>query len=273
MKIETNMPGNTHDVIKYPSIEKQVFDICVTQFKVVTHSITRSGFAVNLDGLQCPLEVKQKGVRISVLPSEDFKFGEGDYPSVRLPYNVDVKDKLLKFFDKVRKINELEDRAAEILKDYQIINQIALSEFLNRELATDVVKVSFCSENLFSGLPVTFYIHPKDDPPADGVLVCFDGDYKLRPFWDGSTQRRTLQYEEPQLIERAIGDMRTQDQRRANWKSDLAHMKKKIAAAEEVQAKVNAFDPDKSSHFLQLLAAKRKADVLVTEFNAISKSG
>lgn len=270
MKIETNMPGGIHDLIKYPSIERQVFDICVTQFKVVNHSITHSGFAINLDGMSCPLEVKKKGVRISVLPSEDFRFGEGEYPFVTLAYNVDVKDKLLKFFDKVRKINDLEDRAAKILKDHDAIDQTALSKFLNRELETDVVQVSFWKDNLFSGMPIAFYIHPKDDPPAGGVMVCWDNG-KLVPFWNGSTKRRTHCHEQPELIEKAIGDMRTQDQRRSGYKSDLAHMKKKIAAAEAVQARVDAFDPSKSKPFMALLAVREKANALVEEFNAIPK--
>src|SRR5581483_7273393 len=113
MKIETNIgpTEHVHDPITYPPSERQVLDMLRPNFTRVTHQLIAGTLVMHLDTTRVSLEVvkKGKGVLLAVNPPSKYdeerskiRFGKYDYPTLRLPYNEDVDDKLAHFCDKVK---------------------------------------------------------------------------------------------------------------------------------------------------------------------------
>jgi hypothetical protein len=262
--IETNLSDleQIHDLITYPSIERQVMDLFRIHFPGISHK-QAGGLTFDMDGSQCSVEVHKKKAKVSVIPPSKYdhdapgiRLGECDYPAVSLPYNKDVAAKVAKFSDLVRKLKDLERRARELLP---VAKDEVLEKFLNEELGSKALEVSFWNDNLFTGVEVVFYLHPKEQAPADGVLLCLHND-KIEPFWDGSTERRKLAFGRPQKVEAALGQNRDED---------VPALKTRIAEAETIRARLDAFKPEKSPEFMHFLATKRQADELVKELHAL----
>lgn len=286
MKIETNISETefTHDLIKYPPIELQVYNIFAGKFPNIKHeNLGGRGITFDLDGTNCAVEIgsgkKSKkmtvtnAVRLSVVPEyghDKIRFGdsgrprEDTYPSVRLPYNEDITDKVDRFCEAVRKLQDLEKRAAAL---NLYIDKDVIEKALNKQLATDKVEAHYWHENLFDGLEITFYLHPKREAPGDGISVCIEKDtHKINPFWNGSTERRSHYGGGGELLEWVLG-------RPSSWhQPSLAEMKTRIADFEKLKAKVDAFDVTKSPELMQLLALKKQGDELLEEFRSLNKT-
>lgn len=284
MQITTNISDvcSTHDAITYPAIEKQVYDLLAEYFNSVEYSFDRHGMQFVLDGIECSGGIPKKKQRfdLAVLPPYHHEKGRvrfgglgGDvkYPSVKLPFNTDVEKRLNKFVTAVKKIRDLEERAKAIGTP----DAKKIKAFLNAELGTKEVEASYWNDDLFDGLEIHFYLHPKGEAPAEGVLMCVEKDtLKLNPFWNGSTPRRShggnSKFKE--LLDWAIGRRNFPDTGGVYFnrpQDTIEILKKRIEAIERVQAKVAAFDPNKSEEFLKLIDLKRKADELLKEFKAL----
>jgi len=270
--IRTNISEevSVHDTIIHPSIESQVNGLFANKFATVTHKILPGGvYILNIDGIDCGLEVGKKGVKITVMPRyahnhDEIRFGEAGtkYPGVKLGYNKDINAKVDEFCDKLRRLKDLEARAKALVKP---IDKKKIEEFLNRELSTNRVQASYWTGCLFDGVEVAFYLHPKGKSPADGVIVCVEKDtLKITPFWNASTPRRTMAYNCPQQIENAVGK---------DYTNDVSGMKRKVTDVENVVLKVNAFDATKSQDFMALIEMKKQGDQLLAEFEQLSIKG
>lgn len=254
MKIETNISKQEryHDTIQYLPIERQVYDFFAEKFPKVSHTFQNGCIAFQLDTATIGVEVGKKTVKLSLHPKYDpdqVRFGghTDKYPSVALRFNTDLTKQIDEFIATIKKVQDLEKRAAALP---ELPDRDKIKEFLNQELGTEEVEVSYWNENILDDTNIWFYIHPKGKPPADGIIVHFDGS-KLLPAGN---------------IEDALG-------RPDPWRPKqptLDEMKTKIVAVEKLAAKVNAFDPNKSSEFSRLLAIKSQADALVKEFKGLS---
>lgn len=259
MKIETNISPTSpvHDLLSYPPIEKQVLDALRPHFTTVTHELSGKNYIFTLDGYQCTVETTKKTVLVSTYYRK-IRFGELPWPSVRLPYNQDVDAKVAKFVQKVRRVQEIEAKAealSPLLPDGKVIEA-----FLNKELSTKKVVVHFWhrNEELFNGVEINFYLHPRTEAPADGVLVCLEEDGKITPWWNGSSDKRKLMYGGRGQIEDAVG--------RRDRATDVTSMENRIAEVKELQARINQFDQTKSPELMCLLDLRRQAAALTEEF-------
>jgi len=261
MEIQTNLTkgDKVHDSIRYPSIEHQVFSlfgVSANTDRVKLNYEIADRLTLFINGFKCPVDIGKKGVIISVIP--DLRIGESNYPQLKIPYNVDVLKKVYKFISFIEKVGELTERAKKLKK----IDAKAIESFLKQELATDITTISYWNDNLVNGIELNFYIHPKGSAPADGVMLCFEEDGKIAPFWNGSTPRRSMAFNSPSKIEDAVG---------RNYKNDIESLKKKIKAVEAVQKKIDSFDPSKSQKFMELLENKKKANQLIEEYKSVIK--
>lgn len=257
--IQTNVcdADITHDLLAYPPIEKQVFDFLKTHFPSLAYQ-REGGIILTVDDSRISLEVvtkrKGQGVRLSLLPpaygSDGIRFGSYNdkYPSVKLPYNKDLTKKIADFCDKVRKVQDLEKRAKALNRK---VNSDTIRRFMADELAGRDLEVSCWYDNLFDGIEITFYLHPKHQAPADGLMFCFEkGTNKIVPF-------------------RGQGDESLQRVFGRQEKKDLASMKKLIESVESLQERLDAFNPALCPELMKLFELKRQADVLIGEFNGL----
>jgi len=262
MKIETNLSPTSpvHDLLSYPPIEKQVLDCLKGHFTTVTHELLVKSYIFTLDGYQVTPEVTKKTVLISTYYPK-IHFGDLHHPSVRLPFNKDVDDKVAKFCGVIKKVQELEGRAKALPAPP---DQKVIDAFLNKELSTKKISAHYWHrpEDIFNGRLITFYLFPKGGAPGDGVMVCLEGDNKIVPWWNGSTDKRAICHSGGQQIEAAVG--RSQG-------TDIASMQKKIDEVKELQARIAQFDPTRSPELMLLLDLKRQAAELTQEFARITK--
>jgi hypothetical protein len=257
MMIATNLsPTNpVHDLLLHPPIEKQLMDMLGVHFATVTHELLVKQYIFTLEGdYQVTPEITKKTVLISTYYPK-IRFGDLPHPSVRLPYNQDVDAKVAKFALKIKRVQEIEARAKALPEqpDRQAIN-----DFLNKELSTKSVVAHYWHEEVFSGLPLHFYLHPRHEAPGDGVMVCLEGDNRIEPWWNGSSEKRKKFYGGSGQIEDAVG--------RRNQGTDIASMQKRIDEVKELQDRIAQFDPTKSPALMKLLELKRQAAALTEEF-------
>ena len=273
MKIETNLPEDSiHDNIKYPSIEKQIYDAFKVLFPdpiEVKYEKDRKDLILEIGGSQISVQVGRKSVKIALMADYDIdgvRFGNHntEYPSVRLPYNKET-DKVDKFCVVVQKVRGLEDRAKTLKKENKVDTK-KIDKFLNAELAIPEVEVRYWQEDFFSGIPVLFSISPKGTAPADGVMVCIEKDNTIKPWWNCSTPQRSSYSKEPEGIDRALGH---RDGYQAGPQLQLAALKQKIDAIERLQAKIDVFDPKKCKELVKLIALHEQGDKLFTEFKDV----
>lgn len=268
MKIETNIGKKTriHDAIKYPALEKQVADL-LGGFFTVTHRTESHGIVLLLDGRPCLMETYTDRLELTTSPLNDqVVFGESKgYPRTKLSFNKDVTKKLTRFAERVKKLVDIEGRGVALAKSFNRPKREVVNAELDRFFGTDAVQVSYWDREqaAFDGLPLNFYLHPKKQAPAQGVMLCIENDGTVGTFWNVSSQRRTMYGKVPTKIEEAVGELT----------GSLAELKVKIAQAEEVLARVQAFDLSKSKLLTQLVDDKRKATVLLDEFRQLSKGG
>lgn len=278
--INTNIskPNQHHDVIMYLPIERQIYDMFTGCFENIDYgwarhfvdsrlSDHRAALLLVLGGTRClvGLGKKKPAAKICVLHPEDSSliFGEKPYPSISLPYNVDVSKRIKKFVGVIKKIQGLETRAKSL--NLKMPKASLINEFLNRELATDKVEVSFYENYLFNGVELTFSIHPKGQAPGDGLLVCLENNTnRINPFWNGSTERRTKKYDGDDGIEDVAGRVHQFGRR-----EDFNSMKEKVETVEKVRTRIDAFDPSKSVELMQLIALKKQGDELIKEFESL----
>jgi hypothetical protein len=273
MKIETNLPADPiHDNIRYPSIEKQVYDAFKVVFPdpiEVKYETGRQDLVLEIGGSRISVQVGKKSAKIALMADYDIdgvRFGNHntEYPSVRLPYNKET-DKLTKFCAVVQKVRDLEDRAKTLKKENKVDTK-KIDKFLNAELAIPEVEVRYWREDFFSGVPVLFSISPKGTAPADGVMVCIEKDSTIKPWWNCSTPQRSSYGKIPEGIDRALGH---RDGYHAAPQPQLEALKKKIDAIERLQAKIDAFDPKKCKELVKLLALHEQGDKLFEEFKDV----
>jgi len=252
--------GQNHDLIMFPSIEKQVFDFFASDF-VTTYehgnfsSRTLLCLVFILDGTRCGLYVGREGVELSLIASDDIRFGERKYPSILFRYNEDITNDVAGFSDTIRRLQDLEKQARALPP----LDKMAIETILDREIGTDYFTVSYCPRNLFDGLEIGFFIHPKNMAPADGMLVCFDRNNKITPWWNCSTPRRTPSDGEPECIEQAVGKFAT----------NLAMMKRNVGLIEQLKANLDKFDPYNCRDLLPLFNLKYQANMLLREFSEL----
>lgn len=259
MMIKTNLSPTSpvHDVLAYEPIEAQVMDLLGAHFSTVKHELLVKQYIFTLEeSYQVTLEITKKTVLISTY-SPKIRFGQLSHPSVRLPYNQDVDAKVAKFAQKVRKVQEIEKKAAALSA---LPDSKKIEEFLNKELGTKRIVAHFWHRNddLFNGVEITFYLHPRGEAPADGVLVCLEKDGQITPWWNGSSDKRKLMYGGKGQIEDAVG--------RRNQGTDVASMEKRIAEVKELQTKIAQLDQTKSPELMRLLDLRRQAAALTEEF-------
>jgi hypothetical protein len=256
MKIITNISKKDpkHDLILYPPIEKQVYDLLSQNLKVV-HRRENALLVFCIEGTDCYLEVSSRKATITIItPSNGIRFGEGNYATFGLDYNKDITEDVKNIGKVILKLQDLEKRAKSIAEpDWEAI-KIALEE----QLATKELQIGFWEQNLFNDVEITFYIHPRESVPADGLIVCIDSNNKINPFWNSSTKRRTLNHRQPDKIEFAAGAIQQFD--------DVESIKAKIKIIEKLQEKLDAFDPNKSPVLVELIELKKQCNSLLYEF-------
>jgi hypothetical protein len=254
---------SVHDTIKYDGLEKQVFDILSTQgFEKVSYKIDGKSFYVFLDGIQVNVEIK-KSVKLSVgwdvtRAYDDGGGGRFNSPSATLPLNKDVTKQLDKFCQSIKKYINANKAGGEIqawLEDQSTQREVEdrIKKFLVRELGGDGLDIGFWMRDyqFFNGLGISFYIYPKNQAPADGVLMYLDTDGTLETFWNNSTPRRT-HGNNPELVENVFN--------RGNYGNTVSEMESKINAIKKLQKKIDAFDYTKSEDMVDLINKKIEAN-------------
>lgn len=275
MKIETNISDTdfVHDLIKYKPIQRQLFDMFTQRFPDIQYE-NSGGLVFVLDGTRCVVEIGTgkksrkstvtNAARLSIIaPYPGVRFGTKEYPTVRLPYNEEIDEKLGKFCGVVRKIQDLERRAKALPATPE---KKVIEAFLNSQLATDEVVASYWQESLFDGTEIMFYLHPKHSAPGEGVMACIEkGTSKISPYWNGSNERRSKHYGNGESLDWAV----YRPSSAPRDVPDLASMKAKIVVIETLRAKIDAFDPTKSAEMMRLIDLKKRGDELLEEFQAI----
>src|SRR5581483_9081090 len=110
-----------------------------------------------------------------------------------------------------------------------------------QELCTELTTVSYWHGQFFTGIGLNFYIHSKGSAPADGFIMFLKQETnEIIPHWGSCTV--------PSAIE---------------------EMKKRINIIEQIQKKIDIFDPTKNPEFMELLDNKKRADELFKEFKSV----
>jgi hypothetical protein len=265
VKIQTNLSEDQsiHDSILYPSIEKQVFELLAAEFPDVKHNI-RNHVLFLFGDVSCWMTISKKRKLVLTLNSGTIALGDSEQtgPVIELEFNKGVKTKLEGFFEKIRKLQELQEWAKKIQDANKGGDRKEIEAFLNRELGTDKVQVSFWNDGLFNGLNVTFHIHPTGKAPGDGVLCWLEhSNDKITPFWDGSTVRRSCFYNPPAILVDALG--------KPPVSMTVQQMGERVAAFEELQAKINAFSSLKCEALSRFIELKIWANAVVGEFQLL----
>jgi hypothetical protein len=242
--IETNRNKQvrTHDLIRFPPIEKQVYDLFCHLFEGTSYALAGS-YVFSWEGYEFSMTVGKLSVDIAMhVPNTRIGGWNSEYPKVFLPFNKDLTNRLKKFKTTVLKVKELTGKAKKLGK----YNPKVIQEFLHQELATGKVTVRFWHEDVCDGSPVSFYIYPKGEAPADGVAVSIGDDGKI--------------------ISKNIESAITGRDSRWNPKPSIEKMKQQIKDVEELQKKIDAFDASKCKELMELLENKKKANEIVKEF-------
>lgn len=263
MQIETNLPNQPHDLIKYLPIQKQVYDLFVNPYMKLEYDYTTNPMTLILDGTKCDVKIGKNGVKLSIWLRGKVNFSGISPITVRLPYNKDITKKVMDFCETIQKFKQIEQKAETFAKSNQIDHE-KIKKFLMKKLGTKYVEVNFWEREFFDGLEINFYFFPKDETP-EGLLMCIEKDtLKLNPFWNASTDRRSFSQKansgNVDTIEMAVG--------MKNPKT-TKEMKEKIKAIEELTAKINAFDPNKCPELVKLIQIKKESDKILEELKAL----
>jgi hypothetical protein len=277
MIIETNKKSggdSFHDLIKYTSIEKQLFDLLLTQFDEVIYEFDRKfiNFYVGEIRIMATIKgsVKLDFISMNRSWNDGFEIKDsGEHnakrPSVSLKFNVDITKPLKQFADKIKEIQNLKNKAKpmfdKVKKDGPALHE-AMEKYLNEYFGNQYLEVKSWLEPkyFFNGLGLGFYIKPIGQAPADGIYLMIEEDGTLDNFWNNSSQRRTS-FGGRDKIEDAYS--------RVNFGDGIPGMKSKIEAIEDLQKKVEEFDLNKCSEMVKLVALKKEANKIKEELSKI----
>lgn len=261
MKIQTNInkKNRVHDIIKYPPIERQVYDIFASTKAKMKYRFD-SSLIFDINGLSYGVEVKAANARLVSIKEYDPDKPQfyGNYPSFNLPYNVELDSKCEEVLSVISKINELLFRAKKVIKTGPSSEQVELC--LRKKLAGDGLDVRYWrSYTEITDSEFAFYIHPEGRAPADGVTMCFESDHSINPWWNGSTTKRKQSYAPLETLEKAAGVCG----------SGIDAMKKHIQTIEKLKKRIDAFKVDGA--IKEALEVHKQLQGLFLEFKDLTK--
>lgn len=275
--IETNINKSCkiHDSIKYATIEKQLFDILSERLQGLSYKVEKKIITLFYKDITIHAEIKKSiNLTIETVTRDwfnDFEIGDiGDHdrnlPSITLPFNKDITNKINNFIEKIIKIQELKDLARplfeKVKREEEVLDK-AITDYMNDYFRDGMIDVRLWIESrkLFDGFGLGFHIKPIDHAPADGVYFLLETNGKLDVFWNCLTPRRSSYGRNPDNIEKIFN--------RANFLEGIPGMKHKVEALENLEKKLKEFDYTKCHELVKFIEYKKEANKIKEEFDAL----